>query len=251
LNKLLPLLAFSILLLVPVGSHDAFAYDFTIVEMDDEVSEIFKASGANPEDIIFDGGDHDLPSFAGTTAFLAEDFEVTEDAFLRDVHLVVLAKEGDVTGIEYKILDDNDGEPGNTIKSGTSVNFEETVGGTNLREYWFDLEEEVKLDANTRYWIAIKSVEPGINFSWGTTSFVFGEPAKRENQPGVWIDFDPPIRFSFKLTDSQEIVGGEFLPIDSTALILAGAQTFSWMIPVALSVLGIGLFVVSRKSENS
>jgi len=46
-------------------------------------------------------------------------------------------------------------------------------------------------------------------------------------------------------------VGGEFLPIDSTALILAGAQSFSWMIPVVLSVLGIGLFVVSRKSENS
>jgi len=41
----------------------------------------------------------------------------------------------------------------------------------------------------------------------------------------------------------------EFLPIDSTALILAGAQSFSWMIPVVLSILGIGLFVVSRKSE--
>jgi len=45
------------------------------------------------------------------------------------------------------------------------------------------------------------------------------------------------------------IVGGEFLVTDSTALLLAGAQSFSWMIPVVLSVLGIGLFVVSRKSE--
>jgi len=44
-------------------------------------------------------------------------------------------------------------------------------------------------------------------------------------------------------------VGGNIVPIDSTALLLAGAQTFSWMIPVVLSVLGIGLFVVSRKSE--
>jgi len=47
------------------------------------------------------------------------------------------------------------------------------------------------------------------------------------------------------------IVGGESLSIETTSLILAGAQTFSWMIPVVLSVLGIGLFVVSRKSENS
>ncbi len=44
------------------------------------------------------------------------------------------------------------------------------------------------------------------------------------------------------------IVGGEFLPIDSTALLLASAQSFSWMIPVVLSGLGIGLFVVSRKA---
>ena len=45
------------------------------------------------------------------------------------------------------------------------------------------------------------------------------------------------------------VVGGELIPIESTSLLLAGAQSFSWMIPVVLSVLGIGLFVVSRKSE--
>ena len=44
-------------------------------------------------------------------------------------------------------------------------------------------------------------------------------------------------------------VGGELIPIESTALLLAGVQTFSWMIPVVLSVLGIGLFAVSRKKE--
>ena len=46
-------------------------------------------------------------------------------------------------------------------------------------------------------------------------------------------------------------VGGEFLPIESTSLLLAGAQSFSWMIPLVLAGLGIGLFVASRKSENS
>ncbi len=46
-------------------------------------------------------------------------------------------------------------------------------------------------------------------------------------------------------------VGGEIIPIEATSLILAGAQSFSWMIPLVLSVLGIGLFVVSRKSKNS
>lgn len=48
----------------------------------------------------------------------------------------------------------------------------------------------------------------------------------------------------------NEVIGGEIIPIESTSLLLAEAQSFSWMIPVMLSVLGIGLFVVSRKSEN-
>ncbi len=46
-------------------------------------------------------------------------------------------------------------------------------------------------------------------------------------------------------------VGGELIPIESTALLLAGVQSTTWLIPVVLSVIGIGLFVVSRKSENS
>ena len=49
-------------------------------------------------------------------------------------------------------------------------------------------------------------------------------------------------------TSESLVIGGTLLTIDSTALILAGAQTFSWMIPVVMSVAGIGLFVVSRKS---
>ncbi len=55
--------------------------------------------------------------------------------------------------------------------------------------------------------------------------------------------------FAFGGKGCEIVVGGELLPIDSTALILAGAQSFSWMIPVILSGIGIGLFVVSRKSE--
>jgi len=44
-------------------------------------------------------------------------------------------------------------------------------------------------------------------------------------------------------------VGGELIPIETTSLLLAGVQSFSWMIPVILSVVGIGLFVVSRKNQ--
>lgn len=49
--------------------------------------------------------------------------------------------------------------------------------------------------------------------------------------------------------DSQ-VIGGEIIPIETTSLLLAGTQSFSWMIPVVLSGIGIGLFVVSRKSDR-
>jgi len=72
-----------------------------------------------------------------------------------------------------------------------------------------------------------------------------------DTYPGgmLWVGTPfPTFDFGF-ITYFDQVVGGESLPIDSTALLLAGAQTFSWMIPVVLSVLGIGLFVVSRKNE--
>jgi len=43
------------------------------------------------------------------------------------------------------------------------------------------------------------------------------------------------------------LVGGEIIPIDIKALILAGTQTTAaWMIPVIVSVVGIGI-VLARK----
>jgi len=49
--------------------------------------------------------------------------------------------------------------------------------------------------------------------------------------------------------DKIEIVGGHGGPIDKTALMVTGAQlSASWMIPVLISAIGIGVFVVTRKS---
>jgi len=68
----------------------------------------------------------------------------------------------------------------------------------------------------------------------------------------IWIDIEGAVILEIvvdTISFGEKQVGGEIIPIESTSLILAGAQTFSWMIPVVLSGIGIGLFVVSRKSE--
>ncbi len=50
------------------------------------------------------------------------------------------------------------------------------------------------------------------------------------------------------LIATPPLVGGELLPIDSTALMLAGLQTSAiWLAPVVISVVGIGLVLVKRK----
>lgn len=46
---------------------------------------------------------------------------------------------------------------------------------------------------------------------------------------------------------TEPAIGGKIIPIETTSLILAGTQSFSWMTPVVLSVLGIGLVLVRRK----
>ena len=43
-------------------------------------------------------------------------------------------------------------------------------------------------------------------------------------------------------------VGGELIPLDSTVLLLAGAQmTASWIVPVLVAGAGIGLVLLRRK----
>jgi hypothetical protein len=49
----------------------------------------------------------------------------------------------------------------------------------------------------------------------------------------------------------DNVIGGKLIPVDTIALLLAGTLSFSWMIPIVLSTVGIGMFAVSRKSENS
>ena len=64
------------------------------------------------------------------------------------------------------------------------------------------------------------------------------------NDDEFWGDF-----YTSPFLPSIPVIGGEIIPIEATSLILAGAQSFSWMIPVILSGIGIGLFIVSRKSD--
>jgi len=60
----------------------------------------------------------------------------------------------------------------------------------------------------------------------------------------------PDFDLGFRTYFSESVVGGEFLPIDSTALLLAGLQTSAiWMLPVLVGAAGAGFaaFKLRRK----
>jgi len=49
---------------------------------------------------------------------------------------------------------------------------------------------------------------------------------------------------------NDDVVGGTMIPIDATALLVAGMQiNLAWIIPLVLSAVVVGIFVIKRKSD--
>ena len=73
----------------------------------------------------------------------------------------------------------------------------------------------------------------------GLTMFVVGEGSDNVNEYALEVAFD---------LFSSPPVGGTILPIDTTALLVAGAQTTTpWLILGVISAVGIGLAVFTLK----
>jgi len=52
------------------------------------------------------------------------------------------------------------------------------------------------------------------------------------------------------LGTNQAFAGGEMMPIDTTALLVAGTtSTASWMVPIVVAAAGIGLLIQTQKTR--
>jgi len=240
--KKLSLIAFSILLLVPVGAQNVFAAD------------------PNESNTIFFGGIADFFTSLAFNGFIvgqsvADDFILESDSSITDVHFSIRQDSSFTSLIEdftVIIYTDKNGLPDKEEATRTSVNVirESLPSNPSDFRYWFDLNAPILLDGGVTYWIEIREEAPG-QHGWLKTFFGFGNQLALKNSSVDWFTQIEGVNFVLsgdKLV-GDEVVGGELLSIDSAALLLAGAQSFSWMIPVILSGIGIGLFFVSRKSE--
>jgi len=245
------------LILVAGFGMPALAEDVVVnaVENPEIVSTAELLVPSNSDDIVFETpGDPELRAGANTDKqIILADFILDEKTVITDFHFVFFNDPPWDGTMKYFVYSD-DGGPDEKLAFGDGQMVEmELISGDSFMT-WFDLEDPITLDADTKFWFGLHTSETfggDSGFRWSESTEVFEETiCVFLGDENAQLSCASPGEVWFQLSGHPpEIVGGELLSIDSTALILAGAQTFSWMIPVVLSVLGIGLFVVSRKSE--
>jgi len=195
---------------------------------------------------------------------VADDFVLPFNNVVTDAHFAFICTDPNncpnIEPLLYFILADNGGLPGAVIDSGTGVNvMVMQIGDPNdsFFEVWFDFENGVPLDGGTTYWFGLKYTaafgfidpEP----QWLLTDVITGNtPALafvNPPAPGDWGSFSN-VDIWFQLT-GDTAVGGEFLPIDSTALMLAGLQSSAiWLLPVLAGIAGTGFYLVKFRTNK-
>ena len=213
------------------------------------------------DNMIFDGGAPNLAnSLEMTVAVEADDFVLSGDLVLTDVHLWGCDRDPpswDGT-IEWWIFNDAAGSPGGIVDSGTGNLVDRTFTGNTVPiacpEFVmdFDLDHDVPLAGGTTYWLGLHlstDFDDDMVF-WELTDNTFGSNSMA-SIGGTFDNWFDPIgsSFAFFLTghDPSPAVGGEFIGVDSTALLLTGAQmNAAWMIPVIVSGIGFAI-VIARK----
>ncbi len=237
------------------GISPAFAIEPIVVGPSSTLtSSEINSPNANEADAVYDNGATDFTSgfafvfdgFPAGVQSLADDFILQEETLITDIHMDILDFGVPVDSFVVIIYFDDNGLPGVEVGRSDAIKIDRMdLGDGQSFRYWFDLEDPILLDGGVTYWLEVQA-DTG-DAGWWQTDSTIGNIGVFKNL-STSPDWLPFVDLNFVLTSQSTVVGGEIIPIDSTALLLAGAQSFSWMIPVVLSVLGIGLFVVSRKS---
>jgi len=180
LNKVLPLIAFSVLLLVPVGTNQAFAGLSSCTLTPNSVTlTLVKGASSDPISKVI-SCDSDILKFDGDASDCSN-------------------KRIDINFFNFQTPNPDE------------IDFDEIITNTGGApgqtrcEMTFDIE------------------------------FANGDPNVLLVQD-IWV------------TTPQFPVGGEIIPLDTTMILLAGAQmNAAWLIPVIVSAVGIGIVLVRRK----
>lgn len=208
-------MVFSILLTVPVGVQNTFAlttFDFKAI------------------------GDFSAPSI------VEPDFTVTGSE-----PITITTSNGlgiGILGMEtfYYLIDGN--EFVTFTFNGVVSYLTYTVGTTGNQDQSQGQEGEAFIEAFDSNGMSLGTIPTGGTGIKDVSALFGGVPISKFT---VTADADTHAIIAITYDLSQiHVIGGEMIPIESTSLLLASAQSFSWMLPVVLSILGIGLFFVRK-----
>jgi len=259
------ILVFAFALLIALTfSYSAYAAEESLIVTSGETTTASTPPILSPQShdgVVFENGSPLINQGTVFDSFLiANDFALTEDLVITDAHFIMAFDLQ--TGIldvpfPYFIMTNIGNGPGDVISSGTGINVGQSEIPCNFPicfEVSFDFEEPVPLSAGVVYWFALKA---GADFNPLPTGAAYANAVGDVGQTGFSSASFPPTTFGpvgaanwFQLTGHVPIVGGELIPIDSTALLLAGAQmNAAWMIPILVSAAGIGLLMQAQKTK--
>jgi len=273
LNKLLPLLAFSILLLVPAGAQSAFAQEAIPSGTPVDGDCISNGTGGGPwsEPNTWDCvGVSDVPASrkqviiqSGDTVTVDRDLNRTSmdaSTFIGNVFvdgtLVVpspftfksdfmqifgsVENFGNMIIAEFSNFNIFNNNCGSTL---TIQRLSTNTGGDRGPE-----------GSNDGPFTNFGTFELGIlfpinGFFNNFSPFLNGGSLINVIESGTGQNFDgDPI---ISIPSICPVVGGEFLPIDSTALVLAGLQSSAiWMLPVLAGAAGVGAYYIKTRMNK-
>ena len=255
MNKLFPLIVFSVLLLIPAGTQNVNAL---ITTFDDKPTFLAttgatSATGPLPDLGLIPGGGGAVQTVGQAT------FSITPPS--SQLYIGTAGQVGIVNNdwtlrlagpdIAISDIENLNVDLSNPVFS-FGIDFTEPEFDPNVGAAFVESTFTVTLLNGAVIVDSFSASRPNdsAEFLGVWSDSIFDRVEIRETTGGLENEFFGEV-FTGTTPLFERTVAGEIIPIETTSLILAGAQSFSWMIPVLLSGIGIGLFAVSRKSENS
>ena len=249
MNKILPLVAFSVLLLVPLGAQNAFAGMDTVFDEDFDGPLV----GWSESLCVRNEPAGQTCSIQQTTQLIDAPNELPPSApnwgFVEILDFTIQGFPGSAE-VRYKKLFEVDTEDDYDISAVLGV--KDCQGGPVVCH----IASRIYIDGT----LIFEQAGPDIAREPPFPTHVFFEQTTLHLTPGIHnielgmftpTAFGGNFRGSFDdvlIQRDIQVIGGSILPLDTTALLLAGAQSISmWMIPVILSGIGIGVFVIKRR----
>jgi len=212
--------------------------------------------------IIYDNGLPDVTnSFRMENVIRADDFVLIEDKELTDVHIWTREDPDAWDGtIDWFVFEDNEGQPGTLVSSGNGILQQKDLlvdGGDGLSNYSydFDLDNPVLLQGGNTYWLGLhlgQTFDADLPRVLWTQSFSGAGAFNHFSFNGVnWSQGDVQLAFFLTGEEPDQQVAGELLPLDNSALMIAGLTSMTvWMVPAIAGLAGAGVYLVKFRANR-